>query len=495
MPFDYDPLALDFPALTLQCLQPPPTLYSSTQHPTSTSWSIAPPGPKQYDALRAHFQDAFRRYKIACAAATTAVNEDLTYPPPVDYYQTDTKEAVRRAEQRAEKLEKEVYEHIQSTYAVWDALPQAQQERLWTLELARSVGRKQKELENLKGDQELLRQENASLKAQVDRLNRLQQPREFKIAQPPLIPIGHKLLEHMMEQGLVNHKRIVGFELNGRHLDLATTVTNAIDRWKHVIVSTRTSTTGLQSQKPLDSTERRDSILRAPASSQQEASHGQSSTLQTPTQTRPSSRQNPPQSHASAPAHASVPSPNAAPPTNVSTATPVTATQQADSQKQSAANSPSASDDDDEDEDEDMDDQDAKSDADGEVDDEDADGEIDEMDEDNEPQQLQQYQQPLAALPQQDAQLDVARTRTANQFGVGANRSVSIDAGNNGGFRSNPNLNMNRSATATFPTTQSMGSGNSRHGIISDHAHDRIVQARMNDMSMMQAGGEPMYMD
>lgn len=81
LPFDFDPLSLDFPALCLQCLEPPPTLFSSTQHPTSTSWSITPPGEKQNEALQSYFQEEFRKWKVACSTATTAAMEELTYPP------------------------------------------------------------------------------------------------------------------------------------------------------------------------------------------------------------------------------------------------------------------------------------------------------------------------------------------------------------------------------------------------------------------------------
>lgn len=251
MPFDFDPLSLDFPALCLQCLEPPPTLFSSTQHPTPTSWSINPPGEKQDQALLAYFQEEFRKWKITCSSATTAVMEELTYPPSqTATFQENTRDSVQRAERAAERLERQVTEHLASAFSVWQQLPPQRRQELWILELARSVGRKQKEVDKLKETQHSLEQENANLKSQIDHLNRLQQPREFKVANPMTWGMSQKMIQLAAEAG-VSGRRVVGLNMEDRHSDLNTVVSSAIDRWKNVIVSTR-ATSGLASQRPLD---------------------------------------------------------------------------------------------------------------------------------------------------------------------------------------------------------------------------------------------------
>jgi len=251
MPFDFDPLSQDFPTLTLQCLDPPPTLFSSTQNPSPTSWSIAPPGKRQQEALHKYFAIEFQKWRVACAAATTAVNEELTYPPSAASFQRDPKEAVLKAEKAAENLEKQVIEHLQSAYAAWAALPQEQRSKLWILELARSVGRKQKTIDNLTKAQHALKQENAHLKAQVEQLNRLQQPREFKIAPPTTMFLEPKLVSYLQDEGVVHGRSSVGLNLGDRDSDLNTVVAAAIERWKSVVVADRSATTGLQTQRPL----------------------------------------------------------------------------------------------------------------------------------------------------------------------------------------------------------------------------------------------------
>ncbi|KAI0403268.1 hypothetical protein F4802DRAFT_314249 [Xylaria palmicola] len=251
LPFDFEPLALDFPALTLQCLQAPPTLFSSTPHPTSTSWSIQPPSQKQYEALQMYFHDEFHKWRVACATATTISTEDLTYPPSETKFPHDMRDSVKRAEKAAALLEKQVQEHLQTTYQVWDQLPPQRRSELWGLELARSVGRRQKELEKMKETQYALRQENANLKTQIEHLNHLQQPREFRIVPPATLPIEETFMNYLLSLGASGVKGI-GVTVDERHVDLNTMVNRAIDRWKSVIVSTRNP--GMGGQRSLDQT-------------------------------------------------------------------------------------------------------------------------------------------------------------------------------------------------------------------------------------------------
>lgn len=251
LPFDFDPLSLDFPALTLQCLQAPPTLFSSTPHPTSTSWSIQPPAQKQYEALRGYFQEEFRKWRVACATATTATTDDLTYPPSEAQFTQDLQENVRKAEQAAAALERQVDEHLQSTYHVWEQLSPQRKSELWGLELARGVGRRQKDVEKLKETNRLLKQERTNLKTQIEQLNRLQQPREFRIMPPATIPIEESLFTYWLDLAAKGHQG-VGLSVDDRHVDLNTLVSRAIERWKTVIVSSRAS--GMTAQRSLDQT-------------------------------------------------------------------------------------------------------------------------------------------------------------------------------------------------------------------------------------------------
>ncbi|KAK5994996.1 hypothetical protein PT974_03386 [Cladobotryum mycophilum] len=249
-PFDFDPLALDFPALTLRCLPSPPTLFSSTQLPTPTSWAVQSPGQRENNALQAYFEEEFKNWRVACASATTVVIEDMPYPSGNGQYR-DAKEMVKKAERAAETLEKQVNEHLKQAYAVWEALPAQRRNELWILELARGVGRKHQETEKMKEQQQKLEQENANLKLQIDQLNRSQQPKEYRILSPTTIPLDREVLAHAYAEG-VKGARGVGFDLEDRHLDLGSVVTKAIERWKNVITSTRVTSGGMNAQRSLD---------------------------------------------------------------------------------------------------------------------------------------------------------------------------------------------------------------------------------------------------
>lgn len=253
MPFDFDPLSLDFPALTLRCLQAPPTLFSSTQHPTSTSWSVQYPGRREFDALTAFFDEHFTRWKATCAAATTASMEELLYPPRKGPL-SSTKEAVKKSLKQAEIAAQQVTEHLESSYTVWSELPEQRQNELWVLELARSVGRRQKEIESMKETQHKLQQEVHNLKSQVEQMSRLQQPREFKLMAPANIPFDPDLVNHVLRTGLQGGGRGVGFEMEDKNLDLSEIVSRSIERWKAVITSTRATTGGMSAQRPLAQT-------------------------------------------------------------------------------------------------------------------------------------------------------------------------------------------------------------------------------------------------
>ncbi|KAI1502105.1 hypothetical protein F5X99DRAFT_379950 [Biscogniauxia marginata] len=440
VPFDFDPLSLDFPALTLQCLQAPPTLFSSTPHPTSTSWSIQPPSQKQYEALQTYFQEEFRKWRVTCAMATTASSEELTYPPSNPHFPQDVRDGVKKAEKAAALLEKQINEHLQSTYQVWEQLPQARRSELWVLELARSVGRRQKDIEKFKGAQHALKQENTNLRTQIDHLNRLQQPREFRIVPPVTIPIEESLISYLLDMGAKGHQGI-GLNTEDRHVDLNTLVSRAIDRWKTVIISSRGA--GMTGQRPLD----QPTPVPTPTSA--------TSAPNPPPQLKPvpqqQSQQPQPQQQQQQqqqlqqPQQISLPSGTTAPTTDSKT----------------TSNTPPV----------------ATSTADEENSDQDADAE---MEEDDGFTPIT----PVVAKPptQQQPQLEVPRTRAPNQRipnnadprfvmnGTGGNRALNMR-------QSMPNMN----ATSTMP-----GHGHNQQGHMNNSDYGTVVQG---------VGGDPMYMD
>ncbi|CAK7209117.1 hypothetical protein SCUCBS95973_000342 [Sporothrix curviconia] len=251
MPFDFDPLTMNFPALTLQCLRAQPTLFASTQLPTPASWSTSPPGASQYEALKGFFREEFRKWRVKCAAATTAQYDEIKYPPPPQFQVMDRRQAIERAEQSANALEQEASKHLEVAFNAWEELSDERKNELWVLELARGIATKQTEIDKLREAQSSLRQEASSLKGQIEQLNRLQQPREFKLVPPAHIPMNEKILFELQDAAVSQGSRGIGLNINDRHSDLSTIVSKAIGRWKNVIVSSRASSTGMEAQRPL----------------------------------------------------------------------------------------------------------------------------------------------------------------------------------------------------------------------------------------------------
>lgn len=256
--FDYDPLTLDFPALCLHCLPPPPTLHSSTPIPNPKCWTIAPPGDQQYQAIRLHFSTAFRNYRNTLAIRSTEPIDDLSYPPPNNYTSPDEDVATQalRAEAEANNMEEKITAHLHEVFAVWTSLSMPRRSEIWTLELARSVGRKSIEIEKLKQDKAYEQQVIAHLKLQNNDLSRLQQPREFRLVPPKTLPISQDTINVLGEmaadpRGPLN--RSVGFTVLDRSEHLDVIVERAVSRWKGVLRQTRGegSGGGLANQRSL----------------------------------------------------------------------------------------------------------------------------------------------------------------------------------------------------------------------------------------------------
>lgn len=170
-------------------------------------------------------------------------------------------------------LEEQVNEHLESMYQIWEPLSPERKRELWIVELARGIGRRQKDADAVKEQRRLLKQENANLRSQVEHLNRLQQPREFRVAVPATIPIEESVLAYLFGTPALRAREGIGLNADGRHMDLSTVVSIAIERWKSVIVSSRTQ--GMAGQKPLDQI-----VLTPPQISTVAPAHTRADTMQ-----------------------------------------------------------------------------------------------------------------------------------------------------------------------------------------------------------------------
>lgn len=127
--FDFDPYTLNFPSLCLHILPAPSTLFASQPFPTAESWSIAPPGPKQLEALNRCVRErllAHQRqrqinqvYPSGHSNPSSGANSPLPTPPLFD--------------PDPQKL----FNHIADAYNHWQHQSDQTRQEHWQIEILR----------------------------------------------------------------------------------------------------------------------------------------------------------------------------------------------------------------------------------------------------------------------------------------------------------------------------------------------------------------------
>lgn len=175
--------------------------------------------------------------------ATTAPNDDLSYPPPPFAPHDEPAEVARRAEEDSREAETQISEHLHNVFTRWMALPPQSRTELWTLALARDIGSKSEDIGKLKKERDISQQEVSHLKIQVDELSRLQHPREFRLSRPETVPFDSQMIRIMGEKCLTD-KAMVGWNVMDRNIHIDAVVERAIGRWKNVVKEARSGRPG-----------------------------------------------------------------------------------------------------------------------------------------------------------------------------------------------------------------------------------------------------------
>ncbi|KAF1953722.1 hypothetical protein CC80DRAFT_137376 [Byssothecium circinans] len=217
--FDFDPYTLNFPSLCLRILPPPSTLFSPTPFPTSESWSINPPGKKQFDTLNRQVQERLlahhqqRQVNQAYPSGLqsnppSGTNSPLPTPPLFD--------------PEPEKL----FCHIADAYNHWIHQPEQARQEFWQVEILRSYARAN----------DLRRETETNLQNALREIERLKSNRYTSELSPVSFTLGTETVKELGKLGM-----------DFRNWDYD----RLIDKWKTVVRDNKNAAKGLSAQKPL----------------------------------------------------------------------------------------------------------------------------------------------------------------------------------------------------------------------------------------------------
>lgn len=220
--FDFDPYTLSFPALCLHVLPAPSTLFSSQPFPTAESWSIAPPGQKQLDALNRCVRERLlahqRQRQInqvypagAHSNPASAANSPLPTPPLFD--------------PDPQKL----FNHIADAYNHWQHQPDTTRQELWQIEVLRCYARAHDARRETDVQLENARREIEHLKAT-----------RWTSGAPDLSPVSITL-------GADTAKELSKQGMDYRNWDFD----RLVDKWRAVVRENRTASVGMAAQRQL----------------------------------------------------------------------------------------------------------------------------------------------------------------------------------------------------------------------------------------------------
>ncbi|PVH95047.1 hypothetical protein DM02DRAFT_645556 [Periconia macrospinosa] len=219
--FDFDPYTLNFPSLCLRVLPPPSTLFSPTPFPTSESWSINPPGQKQFDTLNKQVRErllAHQRQRQINQAYPSGTHSN---PPSGNTSPLPTPPLF---DPDPEKL----FCHIADAYTHWMHQSEHTRQEYWQVEILRSYARAN----------DLRREAEISLQHARREL-------EFYKSQRPGPELSPVSFTFTLGTETVKELGKLGMDFRNWDYD------RLIEKWKTVVRENKNLTSGLAAQKPL----------------------------------------------------------------------------------------------------------------------------------------------------------------------------------------------------------------------------------------------------
>ncbi|KAK2865374.1 hypothetical protein FQN49_003635 [Arthroderma sp. PD_2] len=186
-PFDFDLQSQTFPALCLQALPHPPSLFSTHPFPSPNSLPIEPPTVNQREIVQQALRAQIHQWKYEQLAA---VNSPVQAP-------SASMSDAGAVEKLAYQHEEITLRHLELSLQHWTELPLVSQRELWHLEIMRAFAREAEKRKKIEDQLHRTQQEANQLRAQVEKLASCQWPREFAIFPPNLLPISADVVREL----------------------------------------------------------------------------------------------------------------------------------------------------------------------------------------------------------------------------------------------------------------------------------------------------------
>lgn len=220
--FDFDPYTLSFPSLCLRILPAPSTLFSPSPFPTPESWSILPPGQKQFEALNRQVRERLlniqRQRQInqvypqgQQSTASSAASSPLPTPPLFD------------------PDPQRLFGHIAEAYSHWSRQAEQTRQECWQVEILRSFARAEDRRRETEVQLENARREIEYLKTS-----------RWTSGAPDVSPVSINL-------GMDTVKELGKYGMDFRNWDYD----RVVEKCKTAIRESRASVSGMAAQKAL----------------------------------------------------------------------------------------------------------------------------------------------------------------------------------------------------------------------------------------------------
>lgn len=193
-PFDFELQSQTFPALCLQALPPPPSLFSASPFPTATSFPLGPPTVDQRKTVLEALQAQIQQWKFDQLSKSRHLPEDRQNPGP---HASSSLLDPAVVEKTAQQHEDTILGHVDLALGHWLSLPAGMRHEMWQLELMRAFSREIEKRKKVESQLARTQQEANQLRTQVERLEQCQWPREFALFPPDLLPLSAEVAREL----------------------------------------------------------------------------------------------------------------------------------------------------------------------------------------------------------------------------------------------------------------------------------------------------------